>query len=80
MHLTVQAIDDQVDQLAQGVTKTLGSIWGGARGAWQVCFQILTPNLHLSKDLGLRTRTCQRSDLQAAIQQQLVCSRSKPWR
>ena len=31
----VQAIDDQVEQLTQGVTKTLGSLWGGAQSVWQ---------------------------------------------
>lgn len=31
----MQAIDDQVEQLAHGVNQTLGSFWGGARGMLQ---------------------------------------------
>ncbi|KAK9819865.1 hypothetical protein WJX72_003448 [[Myrmecia] bisecta] len=32
LELGLAAIDDQVEQLAQGVSQTFGSLWGGARG------------------------------------------------
>ena len=34
----MQAIDDQVEQLAQGVGQTLGGLFGGARGMLQSGF------------------------------------------